>query len=79
MSWTGGASLADKAWAIVRPHIDPHSRQEVAEAFIDAFEDEDADTMDECTQLQKDLKTDSDDVVDDWILDFDDFDDWEDE
>ncbi len=35
MGWFGGANLASEMWAIVRPHIDPLSRQEVAKAFIE--------------------------------------------
>lgn len=78
--------LARAVWAVVRSHIDPRSRQEVACEFITTFTEQGLSGLEECTQLQKDLKTDRDDVVDDWVLDNDYGDDygdnvnaWEDE
>lgn len=37
MGCAGNANLAGELWAIVRPHIDSFSRQEVAKAFIETF------------------------------------------
>jgi hypothetical protein len=54
MGWGRGSQLAEEVWDIVRHHIPFHSRKHLAGMIIDAFEEYDADTMDEAEQLWKD-------------------------
>ena len=71
MGWANGSTLANQMWMIVRPHIDPYSRQDVAKEIIEAFEGMDCDTMDECEQLQIDATAEFHEIEDDW--DYEDF------
>lgn len=54
MGWASGSELAEIVWDATRPYIHEKDRKIVANAVIDAFEDKDCDTMDECEQLMKD-------------------------
>lgn len=56
MGWASGSSLAEEVWDAVRPKLRNTDRKEVANAIIDAFEDMDCDTMDECEQLMEDAE-----------------------
>ena len=72
-SWRSDSLLADTIWKVVREHIDPYTRHEVAEAVIKVFEEHTDDVLHKSYQLQKDADTsDYDDFDDD---DFDNFDD----
>lgn len=51
MGWASGSELAETTWDLVREHIPARKRKQVARDFIDAFEQADCDTMDECDQL----------------------------
>jgi hypothetical protein len=62
------SELADSVWAIVRPHLDPYSRQEIAEDFVEAFEELDPNLL-WGPQLEDDLKTAPCDIGDDWTQD----------
>ncbi len=80
MGCADASGLARAVWAVVRPHIDPRSRQKVACEFITTFTEQGLSGLEECTQLQKDKTIDPDHVLDDWASD-DDFyyDEYEDE
>ena len=54
MGWAGGSQLADELWGEVRAFIPPDHRQTVALKFIDYFECNDCDTMDEAETLMRD-------------------------
>lgn len=43
MGWSSGSELAEKTWALVRQFVPKDKMKATAEAFIDAFENEDAD------------------------------------
>jgi hypothetical protein len=51
MGWAGGSIIAERIWDMVRPHIPEKERETIARKFIDIFEQEDCDSMDECEQL----------------------------
>lgn len=52
MGWAGGSELAERLWLLVREHIESDDdRRKIALEFIDAFEDEDCDTIDEAENL----------------------------
>lgn len=54
MGWASGSELAEKLWEGVREFVPEEDRGVVAKFFIDAFEDQDCDTIYECEQLVKD-------------------------
>lgn len=54
MGWASGSELAERVWGDVRKYIPDTERQAVANNVIDAFEDMDCDTMEECEQLMQD-------------------------
>lgn len=43
MGWASGSELAEETWELVREFIPKNKRREVAEAFLDAFRNRDAD------------------------------------
>lgn len=47
MGFATGASIAQDLWDEIEDFIPPICRQEVAQAFVDVFEDYDCDTMEE--------------------------------
>ena len=55
---------ADQMWVIVRPHIDPYSRPDVAKKILEAL------GCTDCEQLQTDATAEHHEIKDDW--DFDD-------
>jgi hypothetical protein len=69
MSLSRGSELADKVWAIVRPHLDPYKRQGIAEDFVEAFEELNVDPL-WGPELDGDLKTAPQDIEDDWTPDY---------
>lgn len=58
MGWASGSELAEEIWDIVRPYIPngDQGRKLIARDIIEAFENHDCDTMDECEQLQEDAQ-----------------------
>ena len=56
MGWASGSSLAEEVWDVTRPYVRDQDRKNVANAIIDAFENMDCDTMDECEQLMDDAE-----------------------
>jgi len=54
MGWAGGARLAEEVWDIVRGFIPKEKRTETAIRIIEAFRDEDWDTVDEAETLATD-------------------------
>lgn len=56
MGWASGSELAERVWGEVREFIPDDKRKNVANEIIDAFEDMDCDTIDECEQLVKDAE-----------------------
>ena len=73
MGCADASELARAVWGVVRSHIDPRSRQEVACEFITTFIDQGLSGLEECTQLQEDRETNPDDVFDDWAPENDPF------
>ena len=63
MGWSGGSELARETWGLVRKYINGKHRQKVAEKFLTAFENYDADDFDGQSDLEKDAgrKRDDDD------------------
>lgn len=47
MGWAGGSRLADELWDTVKKILTKGQRRDVARQWIDIFEGEDCDTMDE--------------------------------
>lgn len=47
MGWASGADLAEEVWKAVRKRMPKEHRQEVARKIVDAFENHDADTLDD--------------------------------
>lgn len=56
MGWARGSILAEEVWDAVRPKLKESDRKNVANKIIDAFENMDCDTMDECEQLMDDAR-----------------------
>lgn len=55
MGWASGSQLANEIWRAVRKYIPVSNRRKVATELVNAFENEDCDTLDaECPQLMKD-------------------------
>ena len=50
MGWASGSNLLDEIAEIVMKRVDPEYRQDIAERLIEAFEDDDCDTIDMCVQ-----------------------------
>lgn len=49
MGWSGGSLLMSEVIAAIHNHVDDEDiRKEIYLEIIDAFEDKDADTLDEC-------------------------------
>lgn len=54
MGWSSGASLFDELIEILMSEVkDDNARRNIYRVMIDAFEDEDADTLDECKGTDK--------------------------
>lgn len=53
MGWASGSSVFDGVWAAVRDHIAESSRVSVCMKVLEAFEDEDCDTLSECFDSDK--------------------------
>lgn len=56
MGWSGGSELGERTWALVRQFVPPSEIKQVAEKFISAFEDEDADDFGPWHKLWKDAE-----------------------
>lgn len=56
MGWSSGSELAETLWNEVREYVPKNKRKEVANAFVDAFESYDCDTIDECEVLMDDAQ-----------------------
>lgn len=54
MGWASGSELAEQLWEEIRDYIPKKDRIAAATRFIEAFEQADCDTMEECEQLQRD-------------------------
>lgn len=54
MGWAGGSELATELWDLVREYIPASKKKKIARKFVDAFENEDCDTMGECEDLLED-------------------------
>lgn len=78
MGWAAGSQIAEEAWDLVRDFIPEEEKPDIAQSFIDLFEEHDADTMEEAEQLWADAAGADED---DWELDEDDefFDDEDDD
>jgi hypothetical protein len=51
MGWSGGSGLAYQVWDAVKAHIPKYAKPKVARDIISAFEQQDADTMQEAEEL----------------------------
>lgn len=51
MGWASGSGLAQEVWDSVKAYIPKRKKAEVAREIIAAFEQEDADTMQEAEEL----------------------------
>jgi len=58
--------LAEAAWELVRDWLPRHQRPSVAKQFIELFEENDCNTMDEAEQLMADSQEEVPDYNDDW-------------
>ena len=56
MGWASGACLAEEVWSLFRKYIPEEKRTVVAKQLIEAFRDEDWDTVDEAETLATDAK-----------------------
>jgi hypothetical protein len=56
MGWASGSILAEDIWSLVSKYIPKKDKKKIARKFIDLFEDQDCDTMDEAESLVKDAK-----------------------
>lgn len=54
MGWASGSYLAQDLYATIRKHIPKDKREKVANAFIDAFEQHDADDWEQGDKLWED-------------------------
>lgn len=54
MGWASGSTVGDQIWNNIRGFIPEGNRAEAAKIVIDALEDQDCDTIDECELLVKD-------------------------
>ena len=54
MGWASGSQLAESLWHRIRDYIPKDKRTEVADQFIEEFEDFDCDTMYEAETLYED-------------------------
>lgn len=54
MGWSGGSSLAEDVYLLVRKHIPLNKRQQIAEKIYDLFCDLDADDWDGSSTIEKD-------------------------
>jgi hypothetical protein len=63
MGWSSGSELARETWDMVRPFINGKHKKRIAEKFLTAFENHDADDFDGQSNLEKDAgrKRDDDD------------------
>lgn len=71
MGWASGSELAENLWGLVRKFVPKERRKNVAEKFIDEFENMDCDTIYECTELcndagRKSLDNDDFDIDEDY-------------
>jgi hypothetical protein len=53
MGWSGGSELAGKIWDAVKAYLPEDKKGEIAFTIVDAFEDEDCDTMQETDDLHE--------------------------
>ena len=56
MGWAGGTRLAEDVWRLFRKYVPEEERTVVAKQLIEAFRDEDWDTVDEAETLATDAK-----------------------
>ena len=56
MGWASGARLAEDVWRLFRKYVPEEERTVVAKQLIEAFRDEDWDTVDEAETLATDAK-----------------------
>lgn len=61
MGWGSGSELAEGLWDDLRPLIPKKHRKKAALAVIEAVENHDCDTIQECEQLCKDAEVTFDD------------------
>jgi len=54
MGWASGSEIADATWNLVRDYIPEDKRKEIADKFVEVFEDHDCDTIDEAESLVSD-------------------------
>lgn len=55
MGWASGSSLFADVITAIKDHIPSKEKEGVYTALIDAFEDEDCDTLDECVGIDPKL------------------------